>query len=886
MLKSLPKLFGDPNARELQKLNPLVAKINSYEPVFEKLVGAQLQEKTQQFRARLAKGEALDDLLPEAFALVREAGKRTLGQRHYDEQLLGGIILHQGKVAEMRTGEGKTLVATLPVYLNALTGLGVHVVTVNDYLAKRDAAWMGKIYYLLGVSVGILNHDTSFLYDPSVEIQDERMKDVRPVTRRQAYGADITYGTNTEFGFDYLRDNMVMELAQAVQRPLHYAIVDEVDNILIDEARTPLIISGQSSESAQTYRQCSQLIPTLHETEDYTADAKDRTVTLTPAGLEKLERRLGVENLYDQANYKLTHYVDNALKAHAMYRRDREYVVTDGEVIIVDEFTGRLMPGRRYSDGLHQAIEAKEGVNVRPETMTLATITIQNYFRLYKKLAGMTGTAATEAEELFKIYKVDVLVVPTHMEMIRRDENDLVYKSEKGKWEAIAAEIEALHKKRQPALVGTVSIESSELLSGLLTRRGVPHEVLNAKQHEREAQIVAQAGRLGSVTVATNMAGRGTDIVLGGVKDNRDPADWQREHDEVVELGGLRITGTERHEARRIDNQLRGRAARQGDPGSSRFFVSVEDDLMKRFGGDMIKRVMNFAGLPDDQPIEMGLISKSIENAQTRVEGHNFDIRKHLLDYDDVVNKHREVIYTERRKTLEGANIRDQILELVHKELAQLVSTHLRSDDSERWDLDGLMDALKLLFSIPASLTKEAIAALSVEEAGEALNDYVDQLYAEREQQFGEQDMRILERMVMLRTIDVHWIEHLTAMDNMRQGVGLQGIGQRDPLVVYKQQGHQAFQELSERIRHDLARTIFNVAIQRGAPQAETQTSTQGTPRRAVPPAIAPAKEQKAMLAAISGHGQDTARAGADKVGRNDPCPCGSGKKYKKCHGT
>ena len=882
MLKSLPRLFGgDPNARELQKLNPIVAKINSYEPVFEKLTEAQLQEKTEEFRERLKTGEALDALLPEAFALVREASKRALGQRHYDVQLVGGIILHQGKIAEMRTGEGKTLVATLPAYLNALNGKGVHVVTVNDYLAKRDAAWMGKVYHLLGISVGILNHDMTFLYDPSVETGD-----VRPVPRREAYAAGITYGTNTEFGFDYLRDNMVMDLAQTVHRPLNYSIVDEVDNILIDEARTPLIISGQSSESGQTYQQCAQVIPALQENDDYTIDLKDRIVTLTASGLDKVEKRLGVENLYDQANYKLTHYVDNALKAHAIFRRDREYIVKDGEVLIVDEFTGRLMPGRRYSDGLHQAIEAKEGVNIRPETMTLATITIQNYFRLYAKLAGMTGTAATEAEELFKIYKLEVLVVPTHQEMVRKDENDLVFKSEKGKWEAIAADLEELHKKQRPALVGTVSIESSELLSGLLTRRGVMHQVLNAKQHEREAEIVAQAGRLGAITVATNMAGRGTDIVLGGVKDGRDPEDWQREHDAVVQLGGLRIVGTERHEARRIDNQLRGRAGRQGDPGSSRFLVSVEDDLMKRFGGDMIKRVMSFAGLPDDQPIEMGLITKSIENAQTRVEGHNFDIRKHLLDYDDVVNKHREVIYTERRKTLEGADLHNEILEMARKELEQLVSTHLRGDDPDHWDIDGLLEALKAFFPVPASLTKETLAALSSEEALEALKDYVSQLYSQREQEFGEQDMRILERMVMLRTIDVHWIEHLTSMENLRQGVGLQGIGQRDPLVVYKQQGHQAFQELTARIRLEIARTIFNVAIQRGAPQTETQTSSQGTPRRAAPQLIAPATEQKAMAAAIAGHGQATARPGPDKVGRNDPCPCGSGKKYKKCHGA
>ena len=876
------KIFGDANAREVKKLQPLVDEINEAEKDYKGLTDDQLKAKTAEFKTLLAEGDSLDDILIDAFAAVREAAKRTLGQRHYDVQLIGGIVLHDGKISEMRTGEGKTLVATLPASLNALGGKGVHVVTVNDYLAKRDCQWMGPVYHALGLTVACLQHDSAFMYDPAVASDDEKMKSLRGVSRKEAYAADITYGTNSEFGFDYLRDNMVMDLTQAVQRPLNYAIVDEVDNILIDEARTPLIISGQSSESAQYYVQFAGIVPALKIEEDYTVDIKERNVQLTQSGINKIEKRLGIQNLYDPANYNLTHYIDNALRAHALYERDREYVVKDGEVVIVDEFTGRMMPGRRWSDGLHQAVEAKERVKVKPETMTLATITIQNYFRLYKKLAGMTGTAATEAEEFFKIYKLEVMTIPTHKPMIRKDENDLVYKNEIGKFEAVAKQIEEYHKGNRPVLVGTVSIEKSERLSALLGKRNITHQVLNAKQHEREAGIVAEAGRLGGVTVATNMAGRGTDIVLGGSKDGRDLKEWQAEHDKVVALGGLAIIGTERHEARRIDNQLRGRAGRQGDPGASIFYVSLEDDLMRRFGGDMAKRVMEWAKVPDDMPIQLGMISKAIENSQTKVEGHNFDIRKHLIDYDDVVNKHREVIYSERHKILEGADLKSNIQDLLDKEIEWIVKEHLPGEDVESWKTDQLLATLKAMFPVPESLSKDALHKLSREEAQEALEDYVEKLYERREKELSPETMRIVERLVMLRVIDQHWIEHLTVMENTRQSIGLEGIGQRDPLVVYKRKGHEMFDELSERIQHDIARTIFNVNIQRQPQQSEGT----GTGAAAPPPArlMQPSKEQKAMAQAVGN--RDKISAAPTKLGRNDPCYCGSGKKFKKCHGA
>ena len=868
MLK-LGKVLGDPNERELKKLRPIVDEVYDLEPEFEAVSGEGLLDKTEEFRDRIADGESLEDVLPEAFALVREGAKRTLGQRHYDVQIMGGCILHQGKVAEMRTGEGKTLVATLPVYLNALEGKGVHVVTVNDYLARRDAQWMGQIYQKLGLTIACLQHDNSLRLKDDGELE--------AVNRQDAYGADITYGTNSEFGFDYLRDNMVHDLKQLVQRPLNYCIIDEVDNILIDEARTPLIISGQSNDSAKSYQQFAHLAPSLRLDEDYTIDEKLRSASLTASGIEKLERRLGVTNLYDPSNYILTHYADNALKAHALYRKDREYVVRDGEVVIVDEFTGRLMPGRRYSDGLHQAIEAKERLKVRAESITMATVTLQNYFRMYEKLAGMTGTAATESEELYKIYELDVLVVPTHMPMVRDDEKDVIYTTEEAKFKAIADEIEEHNDAGRPVLVGTVSIEKSELLSGHLRKRGITHEVLNAKHHEREAAIVAQAGRVGAVTVATNMAGRGTDIVLGGAQADREAGEWQAEHDTVVDLGGLMIVGTERHEARRIDNQLRGRAGRQGDPGETRFYLSLEDELMRRAGGDTAKKFMDWAGLPEETPIESGMVSKVIENAQTKVEGHNFDIRKHLLQYDDVVNKHREVIYGERRKILEGADVKANILDLVEKELDVLVDTHLVGEDLESWDVEALLNGLRSMFPVPRDLTEEAISRLSKQEARSAIQDYARKLLEQREAEVGAETMRALERLVMLRGFDVHWIEHLTAMENLRQGIGLQGVAQLDPLVAYKRQGHAMFDELMDRIRQDVARMIFQVGVRPAANGASA-----GAVAR--PAAIEQAPEQRQMAAAAGRQAKGAGRS--NKIGRNDPCHCGSGKKYKKCCGA
>ena len=881
VIAGVAKLFGDSNEKELKKLQSLVAEINSLEPEFEQLSDPELLEKTEDFKKALADGYGMDDLMPEAFAAVREAAKRTLGQRHFDVQLMGGAILHQGKIAEMRTGEGKTLVATLPVYLNALTVEGVHVVTVNDYLAKRDTQWMGAIYHKLGMRAACLQHDAAYLYDPTAEVDDERLQNLRPVARREAYAAEITYGTNSEFGFDYLRDNMVVDLEQRVQQPLNYVIVDEVDNILIDEARTPLIISGQSGDSANQYGTFARLIPALRPEEDYTVDEKLRTAALTQSGISKLEQRLNLQNLYDPENYTLTHFVDNALKAHAIYKRDVDYVARDGEVVLVDEFTGRLMPGRRLSDGLHQAIEAKEGVKIQAETVTLATVTLQNYFRLYKKLAGMTGTAATEAEEFHKIYKLEVVAAPTHLPMVRLDENDLIYKTQAGKFQAVAREIEEANKKGRPVLVGTVSIEHSEQLSGLLTRRGISHEVLNAKQHEREAPIVAQAGRLGAVTVATNMAGRGTDIVLGGSRDGRSEEDWQAEHEKVVEIGGLYIIGTERHEARRIDNQLRGRSGRQGDPGLSRFYVSLEDDLMRRFGGDKIKSFMDWAGLDEDSPLQHGIISRSIQGAQTKVEGHNFDIRKHLIDYDDVINKHREVIYGERHKILGGADLKANIQDLVHKEVENAVDSHLVGEDVESWDLGGLLGAVRAFFPLPKDLTEERVGQLSREEAKEAIVQYADDLYEQVEAAVSPEIMRVLERMVMLRTIDTHWVEHLTGVENMRQGIGLQGVAQIDPLVAYKRQGHAMFEELSARIQNTIARSIYHSAL--GQSGQARQQAPSASARRAPASVVSPSTEQKAMAAAVGERGNVQPSA---KVGRNDPCPCGSGKKYKKCHGA
>ncbi|MBM4444536.1 MAG: preprotein translocase subunit SecA [Chloroflexi bacterium] len=863
MLKWLGGLL-DSNEREVKRLQPLVDRVNALEPDFERLSEAELRAKTDQFKARYQEKNRLDEVLPEAFAAVREAARRSIGLRHFDVQLIGGMVLHQGKIAEMKTGEGKTLVATLPLYLNALTGGGCHLVTVNDYLAKRDCQWMGPVYHALGVSVAAIQHQdpsatqpSSLVYDPDYASEDQRWPHLRPVTRRQAYQADITYGTNNEFGFDYLRDNMVVDPSHCVQRPLNYAIVDEVDYILIDEARTPLIISGAAEESAQKYAIFARLVPQLARDADYTVDEKSRSVVLTDDGMAKMERLLQKEgllkaaNLYDPSNYALTHYLESALKAHVLFRRDKDYVVNKDGVVIVDEFTGRLMPGRRYSEGLHQAIEAKERVKVQRESVTLATITFQNYFRLYTKLAGMTGTAATEAEEFSRIYRLEVVVIPTNKDTVREDYPDQIYKTEEAKFRAVCNDVEKLHGEKRPVLIGTTSIEASERLSEMLQRRGVPHQVLNAKQHEKEAHIIAQAGRPGAATVATNMAGRGVDIILGGNPEGRDREEWLSDHGKVVALGGLHIIGTERHEARRIDNQLRGRSGRQGDPGSSRFYISLDDDVVRRFGGDRIRGIMNWAGIEDDVPIEHSLVSKAIENAQVRVEGHHFEIRKHLVDYDDVVNKHREVIYEERKKILRDGDVKAHIQSMIRDELSAIVSARF---DGEQPDLEGLLEDVTRVMPLPPEMNSRTLSALRPEEIEEKLVENARDMYEKKEESVGAGNMRILERLVMLRVLDNLWTEHLTMMEHMRQGIGLQAVGHSDPLVAYKKEGHALFQSLLANIQHDLVHTIYHVDIvKKDAARAEAER------RNAVP---------------------------VDKgTGRNDPCPCGSGKKYKKCCG-
>ncbi len=902
MFKFLGGLI-DSNEKELKRLQPKVERINELEPEFEKLSDAELHAKTDEFRARLKDGSSPDELLPEAFAAVREAAKRTIGQRHFDVQLMGGITLHQGKIAEMKTGEGKTLVATLPLYLNSLapcsacggSGIvqnmpcsecqgsgkrGCHLATVNDYLARRDPYWMGPIYHALGVSVASIypmqnpdEHTPARLYDPDYDSGDSRWRHFRPIPRQEAYKADITYGTSSEFGFDYLRDNMVTNLAQCVQRLLNYAIVDEVDNLLIDEARTPLIISAPAEESGERYQIFARLVPRLRPEEDYTVDEKSRSVNLTDNGINNLERMFKREgllkspNLYDPANYSLTRYLDSALKAQVLYKRDRDYVVKDGQVIIVDEFTGRLMYGRRYSEGLHQAIEAKEHVKVQRETMTFATITIQNYFRMYEKLAGMTGTAATEAEEFYKIYKLEVTVIPTHKPMIREDFSDHIYKTEEAKFRAVVREIKRLHEQEIPVLVGTVSIEKSEYLSDLLKRQGIPCQVLNAKQHEKEASIIAQAGEPGAVTVATNMAGRGVDIILGGSPDGGGEAEWQKKHDKIIERGGLHIVGTERHEARRIDNQLRGRAGRQGDPGSSRFFVSLEDDIMRRFGGERIKGFMSWVGMDEDTPIENALITKAITDVQKRVEGYHFDMRKHLVEYDDVVNKHRELIYEERRKILGGADLKANILSMVADEIGSIVDSRVGGQHGLDWDIPGLLADVATILPPPPSLTESTLSEMKPKQIEEKLIELAESLYEEREKEIGADNMRVLERLVMLQTMDRLWIEHLTAMEHMRLQAGWQTLRQTRSVDAYKSQGYQQFQTLLATIQHDVAHTIYHVRIEkREAPAPEPSPMA----RAAVP---------------SGGKSKQKVAAGRRKIGRNDPCPCGSGKKYKYCCG-
>ena len=887
------KIVGSKNERELKKLWPIVTKINEMEAPIAKLSDEQLRSKTFEFKERHNNGESLDSLLPEAFAVCREAGKRVLGMRHFDVQLIGGMVLHSGKIAEMKTGEGKTLVATLPAYLNAISGKGVHVVTVNDYLARRDSEWMGKLYSFLGMTVGVIVHG----------IEDEQ--------RRENYNADITYGTNNEFGFDYLRDNMKFSLDDYVQRGFNYAIVDEVDSILIDEARTPLIISGPTEESTDKYYVIDRIIPMLQKGEvkdveantlsgkrkeytgDYTIDEKAKSATLTEQGVLKVEKLLKVDNLYDPRNIELLHHTQQALRAHAMYKRDVDYVVKDGEVMIVDEFTGRLMPGRRWSDGLHQAIEAKEGVKIENENQTLATITFQNYFRMYAKLSGMTGTADTEAEEFHKIYKLDVVVIPTNRLLLRPDFPDVIYKTEMEKFKAVIEDIKDHYATSQPCLVGTISIEKSEVLSELLKKFNIPHNVLNAKQHEREAEIVSQAGRLKAITIATNMAGRGTDILLGGNPDAL-AKQWQRanleateeqylavlekyktecvaEHDEVVKLGGLHIIGTERHESRRIDNQLRGRSGRQGDPGSSRFYLSLQDDLLRIFGSERVAKIMDLLKIEEGEAITHGMITKSIENAQKKVEAHNFDIRKHLIEYDDVMNKQREVIYTQRREILAGQEIRESFIEMMDETIEEICGYAIDKTPAQEWDWQAIGELVYKCFNMHLDLPPETMSRLNPANFRDTLKEQAHATFKTKAAETGDELIDHLIKVMMLQAIDTHWKDHLLNIDHLKEGIGLRGYGQKDPKQEYKKEAYNLFMEMIIRIREEVVERIFWVKVTHEDEVEELE------------------EEQRSRKLVFNLSGDEALPhepAKSQKVaGRNDPCPCGSGKKYKKCHG-
>lgn len=966
MLRNLlTKVVGDPNEKEIKRIQPIVAEINTLEPEFQHMSDEELRGQTQLFRQRIqdetaqlreeldrlraeraeaedpsdldalkreiestdqelreAEADILNEILPRAFAAVREAAVRSLGLRPYDVQLIGGVVLHRGRIAEMKTGEGKTLVATLPLYLNSLTGRGVHLVTPNDYLSKFGVQWMGPIYHMLGVSAAVIqsgagNPDqASFLYDPDFPSEDDRYRNLRPILRRDAYQADILYGTNNEFGFDYLRDNMATDLGQLAQRELNYGIVDEIDNILIDEARTPLIISGPAQESSDLYRRFAQLMPRLHEEDDYKIDEKDRIVTLTDEGLHKVERWVGVpegKTLYDSEYAEMAPYLDNALRAQVLYRRDKDYVVQEGEVLIVDEFTGRLMYGRRYSEGLHQAIEAKEGVSIRRENLTLATITFQNFFRMYRKLAGMTGTAATEKEEFGRIYNLEVTAIPTNVPTQRIDYPDQVYKSQRAKFNAVIEEVAAAHQRGQPVLLGASAIETSELVSNLLRRRGIDHNVLNAKNHEREAVIIAQAGRPGTVTIATNMAGRGVDILLGGNAENlareelrksdfdlnsigevewneavdmlrkgQDPttrfdpswagvlaAQWQRtkaDGDAIRAVGGLYVVGSERHEARRIDNQLRGRAGRQGDPGQSRFYLALDDDLMRRFGGTTIAGLMDRLGVEEDVPIEAGLVSRAIEQSQTRVEGYNFDMRKHVLEYDDVVNKQRNVIYAQRRRILGEPTLRPQIREITDKHIAGLVQAFTSEKFSEDWDLDALHSAIIRILPLPVQESPQAWQGLSREQLTERLQDLAETAYEDKEKRLGTEMMRRIERLLMIEVVDHRWVRHLTDLDILREGIGLQAYAQQDPLIAYKREAFEMFAELMDSIDEDVVGRIYHAEL-----------------------AQAPVRRQIRAMHPVAGAGSGDSKPEPQhkfgpNLGRNDFCWCGSGKKYKDCH--
>ncbi len=894
--KLLLKVVGSKNERELKRISPIIDRVNALESKIRPLKDEDLRAKMGEYRQRVGNGEPLDNILPEVFAAVRETAWRVLGERHFDVQLVGGIVLHEGKIAEMKTGEGKTLVATLPVCLNALTGKGVHVVTVNDYLAKRDAEWMGAIYRFLGFSVGVVTNELSDL------------------ERKKAYGADITYGTNNEFGFDYLRDNMKFDIEEFVQRELNYAIIDEVDSILIDEARTPLIISGPAEESTEKYYTIDRIIPFLKKDIDYTIDEKANTSVLTEEGVSKVERLLKIDNLYDPRHIDTLHHVNQALKAHTLFKRDVDYVVKNGEVIIVDDFTGRLMPGRRYSDGLHQALEAKEKVKIENENQTLATISFQNYFRMYNKLAGMTGTADTEAVEFKKIYDLDVVVIPTNRPMIRNDYQDVIYKTEKEKFRAVVEEIEDCHKRGQPVLVGTVSIEKSEKVSSMLKKRGVPHNVLNAKHHEREAEIVAQAGRKKAVTISTNMAGRGTDIVLGGnykmiaekkIKPEMGEKEkekiyeeikkkTQKEHEEVVALGGLHIIGTERHESRRIDNQLRGRAGRQGDPGSSRFYLSLEDDLLRIFGSERISSVMDKLGIEEGEPIEHKFITKAIENAQKRVEAQNFEIRKQLLEYDDVMNKQREVIYGWRKEVLSSENLRDEIMDMASEIIPEIIAPLIEEKKyPDEWNWKGLQDNLFKQFHVRVDFSDDDKEHATLETLQELVEEKIEQYYTSKEKGYGEEIIRFLERMILLQSIDVNWKDHLLAIDQLREGIGLQGYGQQDPLRVYQKDAFDMFQDMIFRIKQDALEKLFAVEIEREeavdeltfVPTADGNAISLGRGQMMVRPAAQPQPFAPPPEASGGSDKPVTYRRPGKKIGRNDPCPCGSGKKYKKCCG-
>ncbi|MEE9524882.1 MAG: preprotein translocase subunit SecA [Thermodesulfovibrionales bacterium] len=884
----LKKIFGTKTERELKRIQPLVEQINGLEDSISALSDEKLKKKTDEFRTRISSDETLDDLLPEAFAIVREVSKRIMNMRHFDVQLIGGIVLHEGKIAEMKTGEGKTLVATLPVYLNALDGRGVHIVTVNDYLAKRDAQWMGPIYHFLGLSTGIIQADLSFMFDPAFDSDDPLLQNLRPCSRNEAYRTDITYGTNNEFGFDYLRDNMKYEFDDYSQPEHNFAIVDEVDSILIDEARTPLIISGPSEDSTDKYYRINRIIPKLKKDVDFTIDEKAKSAILTEEGSEKAEQLLNVENLFDPSNIELVHHVLQGLKAHHLFQKDVDYVINKGEIIIVDEFTGRLMSGRRWSDGLHQAIEAKEGVKIASENQTLATITFQNYFRMYNKLSGMTGTADTEAEEFAKIYNLEVVVMPTNKEMRRNDTPDMIYKTEKGKFKAVIDGIRDCYERGQPVLVGTISIENSELLGKMLKKENIPHSVLNAKYHEKEAEIVAQAGRFNVITIATNMAGRGTDIVLGGsakivarelLKNIETPSEEQKqealqeaeelcneEREKVLDAGGLHILGTERHEARRIDNQLRGRSGRQGDPGSSRFYLSLEDDLMRIFGSDRISGLMERLGMDEDIPIENKMVSKAIETSQKRVEAHNFDIRKHLLEYDDVMNKQRTEIYAYRREILTSESLKKKIMEIIDISIDELLFIYCPEDKyHEQWNMKGLNEAIFGVFGfIPVDI--EGIKGL--EALHQILADQARSFYEVKEKDVTTEVMRGIEKVIMLQIVDNQWKDHLLAMDHLKEGIGLRGYGQRDPLVEYKREAYDMFADLTDRIGTEILTRLFRVQI-----RSEESVSS------SIP------RSQQLVYSGGESQTKQPAKKGK-KVGRNAPCPCGSGKKYKKCCGA